>query len=187
MLTTKVRTEITEFNVNWSFGGSNPPISASTKMKKGGYKEMLRDRCPRTVSAALIWCKAKQRWIDHVYDSFVRFLMYDKKAKDQQVRTLLGLSKNNRNMEFKDTINWEDLSKEEKEYWKAVSKWVNWFEKNIIVIAELYTHYYVTVRGKFSDDFVKNRIINTAFTNIDKSLHEKLYKYTIEHIKKYYV
>ena len=43
-------------------------------MKKQGYKEMLRDRCPEVVNFALKWCKAKERWINHVYDCFVRIV-----------------------------------------------------------------------------------------------------------------
>ena len=40
-------------------------------MKKLGYKEMLRDRCPKMVNYALKWRKAKEKWIDHVYSNFI--------------------------------------------------------------------------------------------------------------------
>lgn len=75
-------------------------------MKKQGYKEMLRDRCPEVVNFALKWCKAKERWINHVYDCFVRIVGDEvlengtikstkKDNKKQVTRVLLGLKKEN--------------------------------------------------------------------------------------------
>ena len=37
-----------------------------------GYKGMLRDRCPQVVNYALKWQKAKERWINHTYDKFIK-------------------------------------------------------------------------------------------------------------------
>lgn len=56
---------------------------------KTGYKEMLRDRMPRTLSLALKWCKAKERWLSYVYYHHIK--KYPKNMRSNIVKQCLGL------------------------------------------------------------------------------------------------
>ena len=55
-------------------------------MKKLGYREMLRDRCPKLVSHALKWQKAKEKWIDHTYEKFVKIVGDEYSFSDKLIR-----------------------------------------------------------------------------------------------------
>ena len=50
------------------------------KKQNTSYKEMLRDRVPLFVDLALKWCKAKEIWINHVYNNFINIYV----DKDQR-------------------------------------------------------------------------------------------------------
>lgn len=102
-----------------------------------GYKGMLRDRCPKVVNYALKWQKAKERWIDHAYNNFIKFYI-DNKEKNHTTRIILGIAKYYRNFEFDKSIEWENCTIEEREYWKRVSSWVQWFTKNYAYIENAY-------------------------------------------------
>jgi hypothetical protein len=102
-----------------------------------GYKEMLRDRCPKVVNYALKWQKAKTRWVDHAYTNFVRFYV-DSKERYHTTRIILGIAKFYRNFEFRKSIDWDNLTKEEHVYWNRVSSWVGWFTKNYAYIENAY-------------------------------------------------
>lgn len=107
-------------------------------MKKStGYKEMLRDRCPKVVDFALKWCQAKERWIDHAYDNFIKIYVNNNERK-HAARITLGIAKYYRDFIFDKSINWEDLTHEEEDYWKIVSGWVRWFTKNYAYIENTY-------------------------------------------------
>ena len=107
-------------------------------MKKStGYKEMLRDRCPAVVDIALKWCNVKQKWIDHTYDHFIKLYKH-KNDRNEATRIILGISKRYRNFDFHKTIDWDNLTKEETEYWTWVWKWVEWFMQNFMYIKNLY-------------------------------------------------
>lgn len=103
-----------------------------------GYKGMLRDRCPEVVNYALKWQKAKERWIDHAYVSFIKFYV-DNKEKYHTTRIILGIAKFYRNFEFDKSIDWENLTTEETLYWKRVSSWVRWFMQNYAYIENMYS------------------------------------------------
>ena len=61
-------------------------------MKKNtGYREMLRDRCPKVVNYALKWCKAKERWLNYVYDNQI-WPLKSKKERLNQTKLILGNS-----------------------------------------------------------------------------------------------
>lgn len=96
---------------------------------------MLRDRCPLMVNFALKWCKAKQRWIDHVYENSIQFYK-SKKDKNEACRIILGISKRHRGFDFHYSITWDNLIDEEVEYWKSVEKWVNWFQTQFQAIEQ---------------------------------------------------
>lgn len=147
-------------------GGSSPPWST---MKKLGYREMLRDRCPRVVDYALKWQKAKERWIDHVYNCFIKFIGEEslndkvihsaKENKNSIARTVLGIVKGKtKNFDFDKTIDWDNLSDEEKIAWQKVSVWVKWFRTNYAYIENTYD-----ISKKVGKDelTIKIEIINT--------------------------
>lgn len=56
---------------------------------KTGYKEMLRDRMPRTLSLALKWCKAKEKWLSYVYSNHIKVV--PKNMRSNIVKQCLGL------------------------------------------------------------------------------------------------
>lgn len=105
--------------------------------KSTGYKAMLRDRCPKVVNYALKWQKAKERWIDHAYNQFIKIYVA-KKERDHTTRIILGIAKFYRNFNFDKSIDWENLTPEEKEYWKTVSSWVYWFCSNYAYMENAY-------------------------------------------------
>lgn len=107
-------------------------------MNSNGYKGMLRDRCPRTIDIALKWCKAKNNWVDHVYSSFIR-IFCDNKCRNEAVRAVLGISSKNRSFNFHDTIDWDNLTDEDAEYWKYVEEWVVWFQKSYMGLENSYS------------------------------------------------
>lgn len=122
-----------------------------------GYKAMLRDRMPLMLNLALKWCKAKERWINYVYDNIIRKYSEDKRAvvvkqilgikqrwKRQEIYDNLryvefkpvtiaqvnNIPKSELYMKFSDTIDWYMLSEKDPDmyiYWQAVSGWVDWF------------------------------------------------------------
>lgn len=107
-------------------------------MKKStGYKEMLRDRCPKVVDFALKWCHAKERWIDHAYTNFIKIYV-DSNERKHTTRIILGIAKYYRNFVFDKSINWDDLTKEDESYWKWVSGWVRWFTEKFAYIENTY-------------------------------------------------
>lgn len=86
-------------------------------MKKStGYKEMLRDRCPFVLNAALKWCKAKDKWIDYIYYTHVK--KYPKNQRSLAVKRVLGLKNvttrreiydHYRYVQFNKNITWEKV------------------------------------------------------------------------------
>ena len=100
---------------------------------------MLRDRCPTVVNYALKWQKAKEKWIDHAYCYFVKMLGDEIDVHNNVVKTanenkravismLLGMKKGKvKYFNFRKTIDWDNLSDEETEYWERVASWVKWF------------------------------------------------------------
>lgn len=97
--------------------------------KTKSLKAMIRDRITKmsAVDIALKWCKAKERWIDHVYSHFVNIYI-DKEERYNATRTVLGISSKYRNFNFYKTIDWENIDEEEVHYWESIYSWVNWFQ-----------------------------------------------------------
>lgn len=143
------------------------------KTAQGGYKAMIRDRVPQTVDAALKWCNAKTKWVDHVYYHFVWFLA-EKQHRDYQVRCLLGLAKHCRNFNFDDTIDWYNIDKEEAEYWGKIREWVDWFEKNTLTVVETYKTKKLMCA---SDEQIKAYICSKLFKDLTPDWQEKLYQH----------
>ena len=138
------------------------------KRQNLGFKGMIRDRCPRTVSLALKFFRCKNDWINHVYDHNVKFLR-NKDQRNFQCRVLLGLARSCGRFTFEKTIDWDNITTEEAEYWYNINSWVVWFEKNWLVREQLYKFH---GSGKVYEHV-------SSLTN-DKKLAFKLTKY-VEH------
>lgn len=121
-------------------------------MKKLGYREMLRDRCPKAVDDALKWQKAKDKWVEHTYCHFVRIvgdkyssenklLQKAPENKKEIVRAILGIVKGKpKNFVFDKSIDWDNLTDEERVFWKRVSSWVSWFSSEYAYIQNAYNN-----------------------------------------------
>lgn len=107
-------------------------------MKKNtGYREMLRDRCPKLVDYALKWCKSKETWLDHVYKNFI-WIYVDNEARLKATKITLGINTKHNKFKFEDTIAWDNLTKKETEAWKRVAGWVSWFQKTYSYVENTY-------------------------------------------------
>lgn len=137
-------------------------------MATTGYKAMLRDRCPTVVNYALKWQKAKERWVDHAYKNFIRIYV-KKEERYNATRITLGIAKYFRNFEFDKSIDWENLTKEEKEYWSRVSSWVGWFVKKYAYIENAYE---ISKKTGKSDIEIKIDIIGQYLSALLPSEHE---------------
>ena len=132
-------------------------------MKKNtGYREMLRDRCPKTVSFALKLCKTKEAWLDHVYKNWIR-LYCDKKERLKATKIILGYTNKGRQFVFKDTIAWDNLTDEETKFWKNVESWVSWFQKEYPYIENGYS---ISKKIGKSIEQIKVEIMSTYLKNM---------------------
>lgn len=142
-----------------------------------GYKGMLRDRCPTVVNYALKWQKAKERWIDHTYRNFVK-IFCDKNERYHVTRIILGIAKNERSFEFKKSIDWDNLTNEEKEYWERVLSWIDWFGANY---SKIKTEYQSSLESGIDEFTIKVNIINNHLSSLlpnkNASEEEKQAKY----------
>lgn len=163
-----------------------------------GYKQMIRDRMPRIIDLALMWCKAKGRWIDHVYENIVKKYPQDKRStavkivlgikqqyKRQEIydyfryvklmpvkpEQMYAIPKDDLFMPFKDTINWQSLDPEMYEYWKSVVAWVNWFRTQHMCIEDTYRH-----SLSFGNDLETTKSILMSKYNMNKKLTDYIIK-----------
>lgn len=148
-----------------------------------GYKGMLRDRVPKIVDFALKWCKAKERWIDHVYDNFIKIV---KGVEDRKkiTRAILGLRKGKpKDFDFHRSVFWDqfDMSQQELEYWQFVEGWVNWFRLVFAYIECEYTTSHTMGIYK-KDEFAK--IISDKYL-VGVKNKEKLAKYLIRCLEQF--
>lgn len=161
-------------------------------MKKQSYKEMLRDRCPEVINFALKWCKAKQRWIDHAYDHFIKIVGEEmsngkviktkKDNKKQVARILLGLKKGKTvQFDFDKTIDWENLSDEETVYWNWVKHWVIWFSSTYAYIENNYRVSRKT--GKYSKNSFKEWLTGIYLHSLPEVQKQKLASFLLSCIE----
>ena len=125
-----------------------------------GYREMLRDRVPKVVDLALKWCKAKERWLDHVYYSFI-WIYSDNDERYRATRTILGLKKGKlrpSEFDFHRTIDWENLDAQDELYWTAVESWVEWFRTNMLYIQNTYN--ILSGQGKCKASIIEDIRVN---------------------------
>lgn len=155
------------------------------KRNNGGYKAMIRDRIPSTVDFALKWCRAKTKYVDLVYNQYIKFLN-DKEQRKYQTRAVLGLVKGNRQFDFDWTIDNAVLSKEELEYWTFVKKYVTWFSQIMLPVVDCYKT--LKADNDSDDNFVFLALCKTQYLQqLPSPWREKLCKQLVQHIKKYYV
>lgn len=107
-------------------------------MKKTGYREMLRDRCPKVVSHALKWCGVKEAWLDHVYENFI-WMYCDNEERLKATKLVLGINEHEMKFVFEDTICEDNLTTEEKQKWNKVKHWVSWFQREYAYIENAYS------------------------------------------------
>lgn len=121
---------------------------------------MLRDRCPAVIDLALRWCKAKTKWLDHVYQHFINIYVL-KEERYEATRIILGISGKYRNFDFEKTIDWDNIDNEEEEYWKTILGWVNWFRNRHAAIEQ-------DIRDQLtnSEIIAKYKELNQNSTNI---------------------
>ena len=167
-----------------------------------GYKQMLRDRMPSVLDLALRWCKAKNRWINYVYDNTIKKSPIEKRSN--AVKVILGIKqqykrqeiydqikyselvpitreqvdaipKSELYMKFSKTIDWSKLSYEDQDmyqFWKDVAEWVEWFSKSITPIKDTYDH---SRKWGMTDEEIKSILISKY--EIDEKLVNFLIKY----------
>ena len=108
------------------------------KQNNTGYRELLRDRCPRVVSQALKWCKAKELWLDYVYKEQI-WPISSKKERLNQTKLILGIGTDGKqHFDFHSTIEWKSLKPEDVYDWAYVESWVNFFVKKYAYIENTY-------------------------------------------------
>lgn len=167
-------------------------------MKNTGYKQMLRDRMPRVINLALKYCKAKERWIDNVYDFVIKKYPIEKRStivkivlgiKQQYTRQeihdyfryvalipttkeqMYSIPKNELFMRFRDTIDWRHLDPHMYLYWTTVVEWVEWFRTVYVAIQDTYEH-----SLSFGNDEITTRTILKDKYGINDNLVEYLIK-----------
>lgn len=161
--------------------------------KSTGYKGMLRDRMPLNLDFALRWCKAKDKWINLVYEEYIKPLEREKRSVAvkralrlrpaysngyifaQLWRTGMKYNKINkiiddkkvlnelRMLDFRETIPWSKLDEEETNKWNAVATWVSWFRNNGANICNTYEVYNSLGESRFD---IQIRIIKQFLSSI---------------------
>lgn len=140
---------------------------------------MIRDRVPIVIEFALKWCKAKERWIDHVYKHFVNIYV-DKEERKRAVHAVLEIRKGKSYMNFHKSIFWDhfESTDEEIEYWEWVEGWVKWF-------TTYFKYMYHMYENSVNETEFKKKILSSFLKNTDKSEQEKLANYIVNCCKEY--
>lgn len=144
------------------------------------YKEMVRNRVPKVVDFALKWCKAKNRWIEHVYEHFINIYV-DKDERKRATHAVLGLHKGKPiNFDFHKSIFWDhfDATDDEVEYWEYVESWVDWFRSYFIYMNDVYMN-------SESEEECKNKLKTSFLKNTEESERDKLANFIIDCCKNY--
>lgn len=139
---------------------------------------MVRDRTPQTINYALKWCKAKERWVNHVYEHFINIYV-DKKERKKAVHAVLGLHKGKVNMDFHKSIAWDHfgITKDEIEYWQWVEGWVNWFRTIFVYIED--EHKKLLDSGTYTQERFRQILCTKYIKNADESIRLKLANFII--------
>lgn len=173
-----------------------------------GYRQMLCDRMPQTLDIALRYCKAKNMWIDYVYDNIIK--KYPQKERSVAVKKVLGLipyynideivlyfrqigrkqsqaiPKEELKLSFKDTIMWEKMASKdlnELQMWQSICTWVTWFKYWYSYIENAVV---ISMKnGKTYSEICKN-IEDRFLSKLNPSIQrDKLAAYLVDNIKKF--
>ena len=74
-----------------------------------GYKQVITDKMPQMLDLALIYCKAKSRWIDYVYEHIVK--KYPKDSRTNAVKIALGIKQRWKRQEIYDHLRYVQFNK----------------------------------------------------------------------------
>ena len=102
---------------------------------------MISDKIPKTWDLALRWCKCRGKWINYVYDSYIKpYNSNVMKSKQENIRLKsfytkvytreIAPKKGENKLTFIQTIKVDDLlinDFEEYQFWQTVYGWVKWF------------------------------------------------------------
>lgn len=155
-------------------------IPTSPTIMKTGYKEMLRNRLPDYVDLALKWCKVKELWINHVYDSQIN-IYADKQERYNATRIILGLSSKERVFKFEDSIDWVWITEEEKARIRPVIGWINFF-KTIFPYIENKWKVNLSL-GKTEQEFI-DELSSGYLKTVNDSVRNKLAVFITNYLKK---
>lgn len=128
---------------------------------------MLRDRTPKTVIYALKWRKTLEAWLDHVYKTRI-WIYSDNKERLEETRRVLNLGKN-KPFDFAGTIDWDNLTAQDKEHWENVQDWVSWFQQSYMYIENTYD---VSKKVGKSVEEIKLRIIKDYLTSMCPTIED---------------
>jgi hypothetical protein len=147
---------------------------------KTGYKEMLRDRLPDYVDLALKWCRVKELWINHVYNSQIN-IYADKPERYNATRIVLGLSSKERIFKFEESIDWVWASEEEKARMRPAIGWINFF-KTIFPYIENKWKVNLSL-GKTEQEFI-DELSSGYLKTVNESVRNKLAVFITNYLKK---
>ena len=168
-----------------------------------GYKQMLRDRMPEMLNYALIYCGAKNRWIDYIYDNSIK--KYSEKERSIAVKVALGIKpmykrkelydkirydmfkpvkitkeqvdaipKSELYMSFKQTIDFEKLEKEDPDMYQYWKDVASWVNWFSKTYVSVKDTYLRAKKWQLTDDEIKESLIAKY------SINEKLVKFLIK-------
>ena len=147
---------------------------------KTGYKEMLRNRLPVYADIALKWCRVKELWLNHVYNSQIN-LFSDKQDRYNATRIVLGLSSKERVFKFEDSVDWSWITEEERSRLKPVIGWINFFK-----------HYFPFIEntwkinlslGRTEKEFIEE-LSSSYLRTVSEPTRSKLAVFIVNYLKK---
>lgn len=100
-----------------------------------GFRGMLSDRLTFVVDTALKMCRAKGRWVEHVWKTQINIYV---KHEDKRQAVFKILGKKYNLFDFRRSIDFDNIEPDEREYWEYVASWVEWLQKNNLFLYEVY-------------------------------------------------
>lgn len=153
-----------------------------------GYKKLIKDCIPKTWDIGLRWCRAKGKWIDHVYDTNIRQYNNDtthslkekNKIKARKIKDICKPYASFRDSIYFDTFLYKDKHNEYV-FWSNVSEWVNWFVNHYLYISSSVLIVIDTNPEMSKEDIVK--YIDDKYSLKNISLSRFIVQETILNIK----
>lgn len=149
-------------------------------MSNGGIKAMLRNKIPYVANLALLWCRSKEKWIQHVYGTQIG-LYVETYMRLHTAACILGIVPNSK-FEFHKTIDWENLTAENKKHWEYVEGWIDWFSQNYMYIQNAYE---ISKENEKDIDSIKKELKSSYLSSLDPVWQEKLVTFLIDSFKEH--